>query len=173
MTDEIQSATPESSGFSQFYYSIDEFDILLEPTVKTEIVEQRDIFPIPHAPEWCRGMISLRGKLLPVVNMHLLLGRKAQNQSHWLLIIESTQLPPVAVRIDKLPMQHLVKSDEFHSIEEKNLPFWLTSALDSDGSSIYKADHKQLLELLILQNQQAAKPSQKTRLTEDSSGNQA
>jgi len=158
MTDEIQPVTPESTGTPQFYYSIEDFDILLEPTVRTEIVEQRNIYPIPHAPEWCRGMISLRGKLLPVLNVHRLLGRQSQTQSHWLLVVESDPLPAVVIRIDRLPMQHIVQADDFQSIEDLNLPFWLTSAIDVEGRNIYKADHHKLFELLILQNQQAAKP---------------
>lgn len=155
MTDEVQLEATESSGITQFSYSIAEFNILLEPTAKTEIVEQREIFPIPHAPEWCRGMISLRGKLLPVIDLHLLLGRKAQGQSHWLLIIESSPLPPVAIRIDHLPTQYLVDPEQLQKITDQTLPFWLESSMDIVDTTVYRANHQQLFELLALQNQQA------------------
>lgn len=156
MTDEAKSATPELSGITQFYYSIGEFDILLEPTAKTEVVEQRSIFPIPHAPEWCRGMISLRGKLIPVVNIHRLLGFALRNRSHWLLIIKTGDLPAVAIRIDRLPMQCQVQPSELTPVKNDSIPFWLKhSMMGGNGKTVYQANHTELFQLLILQDQQA------------------
>lgn len=160
MTDEAQSVTSEPSSITQFYYSIGEFDILLEPTVKTEIVEQRNIYPIPHAPEWCRGMISLRGKLIPVVNTHRLLGCSLKNQTHWLLIVETNDLPPVAIRIDKLPMQHQVLPNELQAVTDDSIPFWFKHSISSsNGNTIYQANHTELFQLLALQNQQIKQPA--------------
>jgi chemotaxis signal transduction protein len=156
MTEGAELATPESLGITQYSYSVAELEILLESTVNTEIVEQRDIFPIPHAPQWCHGMVSLRGKLIPVVNIHRMLGYTLEDtSSHWLLIIEANSLPPVAIRIDKLPVQHKIKPDELQVASVEALPFWITRSTVQNGKRLYEANHTELFQLLTVQNQQA------------------
>ena len=78
MTDEMQISEGEQQSTPQFYYTIAGCNILLEPGMKTEIIEKQVIFPIPHSPPWCQGMISLRGKLIPVANLHKLLNSSDQ-----------------------------------------------------------------------------------------------
>lgn len=155
MVDETQAASPETPTLSQFYYSIDEYEILLEPTAKTEIVEQRTIYPIPHAPEWCQGMVSLRGKLIPIVNIHHLLGRSLKDKSHWLLIIETGDLPAAAVRIDKLPSQHQIQVDAFQTMTGDTMPFWIKRFAEIEEKPVYEADHTVLFQSLIMQNMQS------------------
>ena len=154
MVDETQTASPETPTLSQFYYSIDEYEILLESTAKTEIVEQRTIYPIPHAPEWCEGMVSLRGKLIPIVNIHLLLGRSLKDKSSWLLIIETGDLPAAAVRIDKLPSQHQIQVDAFQKMTGDIMPFWIKRFVEIEEKPVYEADHTVLFQSLIMQNMQ-------------------
>lgn len=156
MVDETQASSPDTPALSQFYYSIEEYEILLEVTAKTEIVEQRTIYPIPHAPEWCRGMVSLRGKLIPVVNVHRLLGRSLENKSHWLLIIETGDLPAAAIRIDKLPSQHKIQADAFQVMTDKAMPFWIKRFTEIEEKPVYEADHAALFQSIIFQNMQSA-----------------
>jgi chemotaxis signal transduction protein len=39
-----------------------------------EIIEDARIFPLPRAPSWCRGLINLRGHLIPAFDLHESLG---------------------------------------------------------------------------------------------------
>jgi len=64
MTNDVDTLNENALEISAFYYTAANYNILLESDIKTEIVEQLTIFPMPHAPVWCNGMISLRG-LLP------------------------------------------------------------------------------------------------------------
>lgn len=177
MTDEVQTPPTESSGFTQFAYTVSEFDILLEPTLKTEIIEQREVYPVPHAPDWCRGMISLRGRLIPVINLHHLLGKHFNQDHRWLLVIDTQQLPPAAIPIDRLPMQQHIQPETLSASPADHLPFWVKQTLDVDGQTVYEADHGELFQHLTHQSTlHTAHPTSdansNTHLT-DSSGNKA
>lgn len=153
MTNDEQTTSTESPVAIQFSYSVGRFNILLERDIKTEIIEHRDIFPIPHAPGWCRGMISLRGKLMPVLNLHKVLQNTTSKASKWLLIVESLPLPQIAISIDALPAQRQVKPDEFTAISDESVhPDWLLQQCTIDGKTFYRADHHGLFEQLIREN---------------------
>ncbi|PID46189.1 MAG: hypothetical protein CSB47_05635 [Proteobacteria bacterium] len=173
MTDVPQNTSPESSAATQFAYSAAGFNILLEPSIKTEIIEQRSVFPIPHAPEWCRGMISLRGKLIPVIDIHRLLGRTITDQPHWLLIIETTGLPPAAIHIDQLPVQQQIVAEELRPITEDDMPFWIKRVIDIAEQPVYEANHTELFNLLIAHDQQPQPNIQRATEQSDSSGIEA
>jgi purine-binding chemotaxis protein CheW len=42
-----------------------------------EIIGMQDITPLPHMPVYVRGVINLRGKIIPVVDLRLRLGMEA------------------------------------------------------------------------------------------------
>jgi len=173
MTDEAQSPTPESPTTTHFYYSIAEFNILLESGMRTEIIEQREIFPIPHAPEWCLGMISLRGKLIPVINTHRILGCSVETDSHWLLIVESEPLPPAAIRIDRLPAQYQLQAEQLQVNHTDANAFWLPHLITDSEMTVYQANHGELFQLLTLQNQPkySASLQEPSIMSADSPGN--
>lgn len=39
--------------------------------VVREIVEMQDITPVPHMPEYLRGVVNLRGQIIPVIDLKL------------------------------------------------------------------------------------------------------
>jgi chemotaxis signal transduction protein len=153
MAEEVQNNGIESQGISKFYYSIADFNILLEPGIKTEIIEKQDVFPIPHAPVWCQGMISLRGKLIPVVNLHKLLNDAEQIKSNWLLILEKEPYPQLAIRIDKLPQQQILNEPDKNIVNSEQLPKWLKAILSIDDKILYEADHTELFDQIIQENE--------------------
>ncbi len=173
MSDEVQSSVNEPQGISKFYYSIADFNILLESGIKTEIIEKQDVFPIPHAPIWCQGMISLRGKLIPVVNLHKLLKDSKQIKSNWLLILEKEPYPQLAIRIDRLPQQQLLNDPDTDRVDSQLLPMWLKTKISVDNKTLYEANHTELFEQIIQENETSsintAEPQ--TNPNPDSSGN--
>lgn len=40
-----------------------------------EIVEMQEITPVPHMPEYLRGVVNLRGQVIPVVDLRLRMGQ--------------------------------------------------------------------------------------------------
>lgn len=153
MTADTQASdVEESTAITLFSYTIDRFNILLERDLKTEIIGQQAIFPIPHAPEWCSGMISLRGKLIPVLNLHRLLADNAPRADKWLLVVESSPLPQIAISIDSLPSQRQIKPDDFTAVDNDSLPRWLIQQCVISGKTFYRANHHELFEQLIHEN---------------------
>ena len=153
MTADTQASdTEESTAITLFSYTVDGFNILLERDLKTEIIEQRNIFPIPHAPSWCSGMISLRGKLIPVLNLHGLLANSTQAAGKWLLVVESQPLPQIAIRIDSLPSQRQIEPNDFTAVSGDALPNWLIQQCTLSGHTFYRANHHELFEQLIHEN---------------------
>ena len=173
MTEEVQSSGNEPQGVSKFYYSIADFNILLESGIKTEIIEKQDVFPIPHSPLWCQGMISLRGKLIPVVNLHKLLNDADQINSSWLLILEKEPYPQLAIRIDKLPQQQVLNDSQSDIVDSQQLPKWLKAIISVDDKTLYEADHTELFDQLIQENETSSisKQELQTNSNPDSSGN--
>ena len=175
MTDEMQISEGEQQSTPQFYYTIAGCNILLEPGMKTEIIEKQVIFPIPHSPPWCQGMISLRGKLIPVANLHKLLNSSDQRKSNWLLVLEKDPYPQLAIRIDKLPMQQLLDNEPRNAIDLAQYPSWLQASISVDNKVLYEADHTILFKQLIHENESPQSDFQETHSNpnQDSSGNDA
>lgn len=165
MSETAQIENTELSGTPRFYYTVADHHILLEAGIKTEIIEQRDIFPIPHSPSWCQGMISLRGKLIPVANLHTLFDNAKTSKSHWLLVLEKAPFPQLAIRIDQLPQQQIINNERSKSIDNQTLPSWFEASVSLDEQTLYEANHSKLFEQLIQENE--ANPNR------DSSGNNA
>jgi len=175
MSEEILVAGPEQSSVSKFYYCVAGFNILLEAGIKTEIIEKRDIFPIPHAHKWCQGMISLRGKLIPVANLHQFLDDSILEKSQWLLILEIAPYPQLAIRIDQLPMQQVLNNEEHEAIENPSFPSWIQSSIRVNDKTLYQANHTELFEQLIWENETSRSDLQQQQATpnQDSSGTDA
>lgn len=146
------SDVAESTAITLFSYTIDRFNILLERDLKTEIIGQQATFPIPHAPGWCSGMISLRGKLIPVLSLHRSLADNAPRADKWLLVVESSPLPQIAISIDSLPSQRQIKPDDFTAVDNDSLPRWLIQQCVISGKTFYRANHHELFEQLIHEN---------------------
>ena len=173
MAEEVQPKAKETQGISKFYYTVAEYNILLESGIKTEIIEKMDVFPIPRAPIWCQGMISLRGKLIPVVGLHKLLSDSKQSASNWLLVLEKEPYPQLAIRIDRLPQQQFFENQHSQTIDAEKLPSWLKSVIEISGTKIYEADHTELFDQLIQENETSINTHQEVQPTpnQDSSGN--
>ena len=153
MNEEVQGADKEQNGVSNFYYTVAGINILLEPGIKTEIIEKRDVFPIPHAPSWCQGMISLRGKLIPVANLHKMLNSSDVGKSLWLLVLEIPPYPQLAILIDQLPKQQLLSNEHREVATNEKFPDWIKSGTTVSGSILYQANHSELFEQLIQENE--------------------
>ncbi len=61
-------AAPQRYGFH-----VGGIDLLIRPDTVAELVEQAEIFPIPNAPVWLRGLINLRGNLVAIYDLRALL----------------------------------------------------------------------------------------------------
>ena len=90
MTNTLESTTQSRRQFITFMSGEQEFgaDIM----VIREIRGWTETTPLPHAPDFVRGVINLRGVVLPVVDMKALLGRgqTEANPKHVIVVIKAS-----------------------------------------------------------------------------------
>jgi purine-binding chemotaxis protein CheW len=60
----------------------------------TEIIGMQPITPIPEAPDYIRGIVNLRGKIIPVMDMRLKFGKEqiAYNDRTCIIVIETADI---------------------------------------------------------------------------------
>ncbi|HEY9766334.1 MAG TPA: chemotaxis protein CheW [Chroococcales cyanobacterium] len=65
----------ETLGTSEYFsFTLGEEEFALEITKVREVLDYTTIFKIPRMPEFIRGVINLRGDVVPVVDLRLKLG---------------------------------------------------------------------------------------------------
>jgi purine-binding chemotaxis protein CheW len=66
-----------------------------------EISKILEIFPVPLSPQYIKGVINLRGEILPVVSIKEMVGIPEKKQSTRLIILD-TNLDKLAVMVDEV-----------------------------------------------------------------------
>jgi chemotaxis signal transduction protein len=69
-----------------------------------EIIEDARIFQLPRAPAWCRGLINLRGHLIPAFDLHESLGLTQFRASRQWWLALGVDPDTLAFPIDALPV---------------------------------------------------------------------
>lgn len=139
----------QSYSQSRFFYTIGLFNFLLEESIKVENLYEFTVNAVPYAPEWCSGVTSIRGNIMPVVNMHVFLktGKQTSPKNKKLMMLEHKNHSPIVFEIDKLP--ELISTEKYMdaSIPKKS-PAWLKKALKNEKNVIYEINHSELLRQL-------------------------
>lgn len=132
-----------------FYYRIGNHKILLEPTIRAEIIAESAISPVPFAPEWCLGLTSLRGDLFPVLDMHKILQGKRAGEKATLLLVTYPQINPVILTCDGYPQPLHLDPDHLEpETSTTPLPSWIPQVLRYQEQIFYQADHRLLFRQL-------------------------
>jgi len=82
-------------------FKLAEETYVIELTSIQEVVENQPIFPLPGAPKKIAGAISFHGRIVPVVDLPLLLGFSAGLRSERLIVLID-RYGPIALRVDNL-----------------------------------------------------------------------
>lgn len=130
---------------SRFCYRIGSNLILLEPTVLAEVLTAQTVYPVPFAPAWCAGLISLRGDLYPVVDMHKVVLGKPMPEAHQLLFLQHPRFSPVILSCDGYPRQLKLPEEDLTEYPADNLPGWIPHVLRHNGQILLAAEHGRLL----------------------------
>ena len=69
-----------------------------------ELMEESQIHPLPRTASWCRGLINLRGQLVPAFDLHEYLGlRRLRASREWWLVLGRGDTA-IAFALDALPV---------------------------------------------------------------------
>ncbi len=140
------SNKPSNEATRRFYYTIGEFNILIEADLKVENLTELIINKVPNIPAWCSGIVSVRGVIMPVINMHNFLDTKKQNTANDnYMMLEHKDYAPIIFITDNLPS--MVKLDKYSKRKHiENTPNWVKHRLSDGRTSIFDANHSQLLQ---------------------------
>ena len=58
-----------------------------------EIIRMQKITPVPQMPEFVRGVLNLRGRVIPVVDLRVKFGLKAEFADRTCIVVVQVKLP--------------------------------------------------------------------------------
>lgn len=76
---------------------------LITPEVLCEVMKNTVVYPIPNTKEWMRGLVNLRGNLIPVYDMSILLGLTDEPMKHDNLLVIDKGPASAGILIESLP----------------------------------------------------------------------
>lgn len=100
------------------------FNLVLPEHQPAEIITPPRICTIPNTPEWFRGMINLRGDLLPVFDLDGLVTGNPAETYHWLLVMGADE-SMASICIDTLPTS--MKLNNTVELPAKDIPELLSA----------------------------------------------
>jgi twitching motility protein PilI len=85
--------------------------LLLPSNEESELIENLPVCRLPNTPTWFNGVISLRGNMIPVFDVHELLGFEGKGKERKLIIVGVTETA-AAFWVDEMPRMVMVTSDD-------------------------------------------------------------
>ena len=90
---------------------VGDIGLLLPPNEESELVENLSVCRLPNTPTWFNGVTSLRGNMIPVFDIHELLGFESNGQELRMVIVGITD-KAAAFWVDEMPRLVMVTSDD-------------------------------------------------------------
>lgn len=115
-----------------------------------EVLDSPAVFAVPNSPRACRGLINLRGSLVPIFDLRKIFGGEGTSLN-WILIVDRGEAAAGFV-IDDLPVQiKLSATNRMANIPEiDSMVIEAISEAYQIGEMTYlMMDHKKLLEGLV------------------------
>ncbi|QLQ32990.1 MAG: chemotaxis protein CheW [Candidatus Thiothrix singaporensis] len=144
-TSAMQATPAPAPTVSRFCYRIGANLILMEPEILAEILTAATVYPVPFTPDWCAGLISLRGELYPVIDMHRVVLGQPMPDNCQLLFFQHPQFPPVVLSCDGYPRHLKLSREDLTEHNNETLPGWIPHILYHDSQTLLAADHGRLL----------------------------
>jgi chemotaxis signal transduction protein len=142
-----------NSSNNRFFYTVGNNNFLFEKELKVENLASTIINKVPHTPKWCKGIISVRGVIMPVMDMRTLVNNEQKNKPKedvqkrkskiYLLMIEHKNHAPIILQIDKLPEMVNIK-DYTYSRSANNSPNWQGKTWKNSSNKLFEVDHDKL-----------------------------
>lgn len=85
--DEIMEESLAEEDVQYLIFTVNTTDFGIDISLVQEIIQIQRIFKIPHTIDCCKGIINMRGTIVPVIDMRLKLGYEAAEYSDKTCII--------------------------------------------------------------------------------------
>ena len=90
----------------RYGFVINNMGFLIAENTLSEVVKNTKIYPIPHTKTWMRGLINLRGNLVPVYDFCLLLGLSNEKSQYDNLLVLGKDSHSVGLIIENIPKSY-------------------------------------------------------------------
>jgi purine-binding chemotaxis protein CheW len=114
----MSTVAPELSELSRqlVVFSLGEEEYALPITRVQEIIRYTEPRGVASRAEWIRGVISLRGKIVPVCDLGLRLGGESKLASEAKIVIVETGAGTAGVIVDEVEEVMTVEHEQFESV---------------------------------------------------------
>jgi purine-binding chemotaxis protein CheW len=155
------SGASRGGKFLTFFLAGEEYG--LEILKVQEIIGMMDITPVPRSPDYIRGVINLRGKVIPIVDLRLRFGMEsAERTSETCIIVVEANRVQTGIVVDQVSEVLNIPSDEI-----EDAPAFGSEVRTDYILGIGKADGRVKLLLDIDRVLANGIPEELTALTED------
>lgn len=149
--DVTHPALPSRKEQYLFGIRIGRTGFVVSPAVLGFIMNKALITPLPNAAPWLSGVLSLRGNLVPVIDLHVILSEEVINEKNRRLFVMVEDGYSAAIWIDDLPV--FKNSWQFQtarnlSVLSKILQQFVPSACEQDGQLWYNINFPDLFDAL-------------------------
>lgn len=142
----VSSTTP----LTQFYYQVGTHALLLEPDTLAEVLMQVSHSPLPFPPNWCKGLVAVRGDFYPLVDMHYILyGQSSALQNPKLLWLKPAHSSAIVITCDSYPKALKFDNSPTPSTHDAPLPSWIHGVIHYNDKTLLLADHQTLIQRLM------------------------
>ena len=118
-------------SLSRFGFNIGSINLALKKNQRAEIITMPDICVIPNTPGFFRGMINLRGNIIPVFDFEYFLNTNAPETGQYLLILENNG-QYCALTVSEMPVLINIES------ESQELPENCPDILKNNLNKVYR-----------------------------------
>jgi len=87
MDEVLENAISTEDIQEYLIFTVDSIDFGIEIGLVQEIIKMQPISPIPNALPFCKGIINIRGTIVPIIDMRLKLGFEAADYNERTCII--------------------------------------------------------------------------------------
>ncbi len=103
-----------------------------------EVERVSRVVPVPGAPEFIRGLVNLRGEILPLLDLAALFGRKGEPPAPRLIVAQASSADPVVA----LMVEELNGLAPFHEdgVEPPPQPGRMRGSLEHRGRRVWWID---------------------------------
>ncbi len=107
----------ETNKYLTFFLKDEEYGIEISKVI--EIIGEMPIVPIPKLPDYIKGIINLRGRIVPIVNLRLKLGMADKEMTdESVIIIVSSSNRDMGLIIDKVTEVLDIRQDNIDDAPE-------------------------------------------------------
>jgi len=123
-------------------FSLEEQLYAVDISIVSEITEIKDITKVPHSVEGMEGVLNLRGKVIPIINLKRKMNMQATKNGNQILVIEHFD-KLIGLIIDQAKDVKVISDENIENIETS-----INNRSESNVKYVIKDVNKQLILII-------------------------